>query len=126
MVEITRPPLSRSIESLSESPNILVYSRSKVYIHPTAYSRDNISGWLALVKKVCGRNSTHSLTHDLLTDQDTFNPTYLLAWIPESLLTEKGPEEWAKFYQVEQSSNTNERALDDDGSTPLLKTTIEF
>lgn len=50
-----------------------------------------------------------------MVHQDTFNPTYLLAWIPESLLTEKGPEEWAKFYQVEQTAQTNERPLDDDG-----------
>jgi hypothetical protein len=58
MVELTSPSpsqsalLSESIESLSDSPHILLYSRSKVYIHPTAYSRDNIPGWLALVKRV--------------------------------------------------------------------------
>ena len=30
----------------------LVYSKSKVYIHPTAFSRDNIPGFVAIVKKV--------------------------------------------------------------------------
>jgi hypothetical protein len=30
----------------------LVYSKSKVYVNPTAYARDNISGFVALVKKV--------------------------------------------------------------------------
>jgi len=31
----------------------LVYSKSKVYVNPTAYARDNIPGFVALVKRVC-------------------------------------------------------------------------
>jgi len=112
MVEISRSlGLSESTESFADCPHILLYSRSKVYIHPTAYSRDNIPGWLALVKRVCDhfRASLKTCIDRTPLFQDTFNPTYLLAWIPEGLLTEKGPEEWAKFYQVEQSAHTNER-----------------
>lgn len=30
----------------------LLYSKSKVYVNPTAYAKDNIPGFLALVKKV--------------------------------------------------------------------------
>lgn len=30
----------------------LVYSKSKVYVNPTAYARDNIPGFVALVKRV--------------------------------------------------------------------------
>ena len=30
----------------------LLYSKSKVYVHPTAYSRDNIPGFVTLVKRV--------------------------------------------------------------------------
>lgn len=30
----------------------LVYSKSKVYVNPTAYSRDNIPGFVAVVKRV--------------------------------------------------------------------------
>jgi hypothetical protein len=30
----------------------LVYSKSKVYVNPTAYSRDNIPGFVAIVKRV--------------------------------------------------------------------------
>lgn len=40
--------------------------------------------------------------------QEATNPTYLLAWIPESLLNEKGPTEWDKFVKIE------ERAVLDD------------
>lgn len=30
----------------------LLYSKSKVYVNPTAYARDNIPGFVALVKRV--------------------------------------------------------------------------
>lgn len=33
--------------------------------------------------------------------QEAANPIYLLAWIPESLLDEKGQSEWDKFVSVE-------------------------
>jgi hypothetical protein len=33
--------------------------------------------------------------------QDGLKPSYLLSWIPESLLEEEGPEEWDKFLAVE-------------------------
>lgn len=44
------------------------------------------------------------------------NPTYLLAWIPESLLDEKGPSEWDKFIKVEEKSNVDE----DEGNVMIL------
>jgi len=33
--------------------------------------------------------------------QEAVNPTHLLAWIPESLLDEKGQSEWDKFTSME-------------------------
>jgi len=36
------------------------------------------------------------------------NPTYLLAWIPESLLSEKGPDEWDKFVKIEEKASLDE------------------
>lgn len=35
-----------------EDKHRLVYSKSKVYVNPTAYARDNIPGFVALVKRV--------------------------------------------------------------------------
>ncbi|KAG6376375.1 ribosomal protein S21e-domain-containing protein [Boletus reticuloceps] len=67
-----------------ESKYRLLYSKSKVYVNPTAYARDNIPGFVALVKR------------------EAVNPTYLLAWIPETLLNEKGAEEWDKFVKTEE------------------------
>ena len=34
--------------------------------------------------------------------QETAQPIYLLAWIPETLLNEKGQSEWDKFVKVEE------------------------
>jgi hypothetical protein len=56
MVEIQRTQ-SESSGSLSpsaeeESKYRLLYSKSKVYVNPTAYARDNIPGFVALVKRV--------------------------------------------------------------------------
>ncbi len=30
----------------------LIYAKSKVYVNPTAYARDNISGFVTIVKRV--------------------------------------------------------------------------
>jgi hypothetical protein len=38
--------------SPDEDKHRLVYSKSKVYVNPTAYARDNIPGFVALVKRV--------------------------------------------------------------------------
>ncbi|KAH9035387.1 RabGAP/TBC [Lactarius pseudohatsudake] len=74
----------------------LIYAKSKVYVNPTAYARDNISGFVTIVKR------------------EAFTSTYLLAWIPETLLTEKGQEEWDKFLRTE------ERPIDDDDEDGVL------
>lgn len=42
-----------SAGSSDDSKYRLIYSKSKVYVNPTAYARDNIPGFVALVKKVC-------------------------------------------------------------------------
>jgi len=46
---------------------VLLFSKSKVYIHPTPRSKDNISGYVALVR--------------------TPSQTVLLSWIPDSFLS---------------------------------------
>ncbi|KAF8201436.1 GTPase-activating protein gyp7 [Pholiota molesta] len=72
----------------------LIYSKSKVYVNPTAYTRDNIPGFVALVKR------------------EALNPIYLLAWIPETLLNEKGSTEWDKFVKVEEQATSTEEDED--------------
>ncbi|KAJ7063215.1 rab-GTPase-TBC domain-containing protein [Mycena amicta] len=83
MVEIKHAPEPISIE---DAKYRLVYTKSKVYINPTAYARDNVPGFVAIVKR------------------EAANPTYLLAWLPETLLNEKGTAEWDKFAKIEESA----------------------
>ena len=55
MVEIKRQApedLSTSHEDPDGSKYRLLYTKSKVYVNPTAYSRDNIPGFVAIVKRV--------------------------------------------------------------------------
>lgn len=57
MVEIRRLDLPESGEPRNKAADDddkyrLVYSKSKVYVNPTAYAKDNIPGFVALVKRV--------------------------------------------------------------------------
>ncbi|TFK42640.1 rab-GTPase-TBC domain-containing protein [Crucibulum laeve] len=98
MVEIKRTdvltptPANSKVED--EDKYRLVYSKSRVYVNPTAYARDNIPGFVALVKR------------------EAINPICLLAWIPETLLNEKGATEWDKFVKIEERAVLEEE--DDD------------
>lgn len=98
MVEIQRTQSensgSFSPSTEEESKYRLLYSKSKVYVNPTAYARDNIPGFVALVKR------------------EAVNPTYLLAWIPETLLSEKGTDEWDKFVKIEEKATLDEEDED--------------
>jgi TBC1 domain family member 15 len=40
--------------------------------------------------------------------QEAVNPVYLLAWIPESLLHERGTTEWDKFIKIEEKAILDE------------------
>ncbi|KAI0064606.1 RabGAP/TBC [Artomyces pyxidatus] len=95
MVEIKHHP-DPTPEVHDNAKYRLVYAKSKVYVNPTAYARDNIPGFAAIVKR------------------EAFTSTYLLAWIPEALLTEKGPAEWDKFLQTEERHISQEDE-DEDG-----------
>ncbi|KAI0079892.1 RabGAP/TBC [Panus rudis PR-1116 ss-1] len=101
MVEIKREPgpaessaSSSRIQDDEEHKYRLLYSKSKVYVNPTAYARDNIPGFVTLVKR------------------EAVNPTYLLAWIPETLLNEKGQAEWDKFIRIEEKATEDEEDED--------------
>ncbi|KAI0797947.1 RabGAP/TBC [Abortiporus biennis] len=103
MVEIKHTPeastsragLPSPSQDAEESKFRLIYSKSKVYVNPTAYARDNIPGFVALVKR------------------EAVNPSYLLAWIPESLLNEKGRTEWDKFVKIEEKTLLHDDEDDD-------------
>lgn len=96
----------------------LIYTKSKVYVNPTAYARDNIPGFVAIVKRVRIPFLLSKSLPRLTFIQEALTSTYLLAWIPESLLTEKGREEWDKFLKTEERPLVGD---EDEGlSRPLL------
>ncbi|KAI0341550.1 RabGAP/TBC [Trametopsis cervina] len=95
MVEIKpAQDAAEHVEQHEGSKYRLLYSKSKVYVNPTAYARDNIPGFVALVKR------------------EAATPAYLLAWLPETLLNERGQTEWDKFVKVEERTVVDEE--DDD------------
>ncbi|KIH87159.1 GTPase-activating protein GYP7 [Sporothrix brasiliensis 5110] len=69
----------------------LLYSKSKVYIHPTPSAKDNISGFIALLQQKPARRDSHA---DRPTSSSSLNSAsldpsssdLLLAWLPESSL----------------------------------------
>ncbi|KAJ6150958.1 GTPase-activating protein GYP7 [Penicillium chermesinum] len=58
----------------------LLYSKSKVYVHPTSSSKDNIAGFIALIqqKPVASNPAAPASPNDAAS--------FLLAWVPESSL----------------------------------------
>jgi hypothetical protein len=115
MVEIKRETTdAQSTRVQDEAKYRLIYAKSKVYINPTAYARDNIPGFVAIVKRVrMPIPSARTVAHRVTCLQEALTLTYLLAWIPESLLTEKGQDEWDKFLKTE------ERPDEDEGIPPV-------
>lgn len=66
MVEIKKKPTEDLTTSHHEDPDgikyWLLYTKSKVYVNPTAYARDNISGFVAIVKRVGHRPQWDEIT----------------------------------------------------------------
>lgn len=48
------------------------------------------------------------------------NPVYLLAWLPETLLNEKGQAEWDKFVKIEERTAVD---AEDEGTLVVSFTT---
>ncbi|KAI5474625.1 GTPase activating protein [Pseudohyphozyma bogoriensis] len=82
-------------ESTADSDEVakLLYSKSKVYLHPSAYQRDNIPGFLSIV-------SIHKPTQ---------KESYLLSWIPEAAI--EGTPDWESYVLVELGGTTDETTL---------------
>lgn len=99
----------------------LLYTKSKVYVNPSSYSRDNIPGFIALVKRV--RQVSHDSTSRVnVLFQEAVNPLYLLAWIPETLLNEKGPNEWDKFVHIEEKTFFDQQDEEEGPCTSISST----
>ncbi|KAG8748736.1 GTPase activating protein [Ceratobasidium sp. 414] len=67
---------------------------------------DNIPGFVSLVKR------------------DGISPSYFLAWVPESLLGERGNEEWSKFLRVEAEYGSGAHSFDEEEDAVLIQAPI--
>lgn len=77
-VDLVGRNINDSSSSSTATPHtLLVYAKSKVYTHPSSYSRDNLPGWLTIVKR--GRGD------------------FLLSWIPESLVGDQDRDNYIKL-----------------------------
>ncbi|KHJ32497.1 putative gtpase-activating protein gyp7 [Erysiphe necator] len=79
---------SISISSISidnEEKVRLLYSKSKVYLHPTPSIKDNIHGYIALLQRYLPQNSKAN-SSDPASQSYLGAESFLLAWIPETSL----------------------------------------
>ncbi|KAI9898581.1 hypothetical protein N3K66_006941 [Trichothecium roseum] len=65
----------------------LLFSKSKVYVHPSPSSKDNIAGYIALLQQKPSKlgRPTSSSSHD---SENISSADLLLAWVPEASLGE--------------------------------------
>ncbi|KAI1776389.1 GTPase-activating protein GYP7 [Hypoxylon cercidicola] len=65
----------------------LLYSKSKVYIHPTPSAKDNVSGYIALLQQK-GSRGERPTSSSSASSISPASSDLLLAWLPESSLGE--------------------------------------
>lgn len=65
----------------------LLYSKSKVYIHPTPSAKDNIAGYIALLQQK-GPHGERPTSSSSVSSNSPASSDLLLAWLPESSLGE--------------------------------------
>ncbi|PWY72318.1 GTPase-activating protein Gyp7 [Aspergillus heteromorphus CBS 117.55] len=96
----------------------LLFSKSKVYVHPTPSSKDNIPGFIALIQQKplpASRNAP--------SNPDNSSPdlsSYLLAWVPESSLGD-AYSTYVKVDLTDDSSSPRQKYL-----VPALPTTTTY
>ncbi|KIV85239.1 hypothetical protein PV11_00962 [Exophiala sideris] len=75
----------------------LLFSKSKVYVHPTPSAKDNIPGFIALVQqKSSPLPSDDRPTSAELSNKRANAASYLLAWVPESSLAQDDRSTYVK------------------------------
>ncbi|KAE8323964.1 rab-GTPase-TBC domain-containing protein [Aspergillus sergii] len=63
----------------------LLFSKSKVYVHPTPSSKDNIPGFIALIQQKPAHGASNAIASTNSSRKAELS-SYLLAWVPESSL----------------------------------------
>ncbi|EEA26881.1 GTPase activating protein [Talaromyces marneffei ATCC 18224] len=79
----------------------LLFSKSKVYIHPTPSAKDNIPGFIALLQQKPVTVPTSQNTSASSSQKDA--ASYLLAWVPESAMGDA----YDTYVKVDLSENNS-------------------
>jgi hypothetical protein len=91
MVQIKRSRTGRTPEEEDSTASYrLLYSKSKVYVNPTPYARDNIPGFVALVKKVCKSGIIYSSSAFMFVHPGGIQPYLLLGLDSREFAGRKG------------------------------------
>lgn len=64
----------------------LLFSKSKVYVHPTASAKENIAGFIALLQQKLPKDSSAASASASSSASKPAAASLLLAWVPESSL----------------------------------------
>ncbi|KAL1655151.1 GTPase activating protein [Didymella pomorum] len=62
----------------------LLYTKSKVYVHPSPSAKDNIPGFVALVQQKSPKNTNDARPTSSSSSKSVSSSSLLLAWMPES------------------------------------------
>ena len=86
----------------------LLFSKSKVYVHPTPSAKDNIAGFIALVQQKSAPLSSDELrptsSASSASKGRTNSSSYLLAWVPESSLAQDDLSTYVKVDMKDSQS----------------------
>lgn len=85
----------------------LLFSKSKVYVHPSPSAKDNIPGFIALVQQKAAPRSSDNLrptTSASSTSKKSNASNYLLAWVPEASLAQDDLSTYVKVDMKDSQS----------------------
>jgi TBC1 domain family member 15 len=86
----------------------LLFSKSKVYVHPTPSAKDNIAGFIALVQQKSAPLASDEQRPTSSASSASKKPTnassYLLAWVPEASLAQDDLSTYVKVDMKDSQS----------------------
>lgn len=82
----------------------LLFSKSKVYVHPTPSAKDNIPGFIALVQQKSAPFASEERPGTSGSNKKNDASRYLLAWVPESSLAQDDFSTYVKVDMMDTQS----------------------
>jgi hypothetical protein len=90
----------------------LLFSKSKVYVHPTPSAKDNIPGFIALVQQKPPSPATDERPKSVESAKKSANAaSYLLAWVPEASLAQDDLSTYVKVDLKDSESPPKQKNL---------------